>query len=405
MRLQTQLLLALLCAAPSTALAQNAVGEVFATDASIKGSVVFASGGTQVLSGSQVAAGASAAVLKLQRGGDVRICPGTNLSVATSPSGAELMLSLSTGSLETNYRVSSGSDTVLTPDFRMQMIGPGVFHLAIAADGVGNTCVRPLASNNASVIVTELMGNATYQVKPGEEVFFPKGKIAGAQNTTMQGCGCPAPEPIQRAEAPAPQPAPVAAQQSAPSDTHVQMDAPFVFQGDRQQPPDIAYSVASLKTRGTGDIAIQLQPKVLSPQAAEQAAKELKKTQEAREKELAKEQELAREEQKKQEKLAAKQQERERKAQLKKDKATARELARANKDREKKEREELRQQQAMARREEQQQVKQQAAAAEQAKLEQKKREEIEHQRGTSEQAKSSDGVFKKIGSFFGRLFH
>ena len=167
--------------------------------------MVFASGGTQVLSGSQVAAGATAAVLKLQRGGDVRICPGTTLSVATSPNGSELMLSLSSGSIETDYRVNAGADTILTPDFRMQMIGPGVFHLAIAADSVGNTCVRPLANNAASVIITEVMGNGTYQVKPSEQVFFPRGKLDAAQNSTMQGCGCPAPPPpLQRAEAPPP---------------------------------------------------------------------------------------------------------------------------------------------------------------------------------------------------------
>src|SRR5512140_449438 len=92
--------LGLLCVAPSLLAAQNTVGEVFASDASVRGSVVFVGGGTQVLSGSQVAAGSSSALLRLKRGGDVRICPGTELSVATSPEGHSLLLSLSAGSIE-----------------------------------------------------------------------------------------------------------------------------------------------------------------------------------------------------------------------------------------------------------------------------------------------------------------
>ena len=50
------LLTALLGASPGRA--QSPVGEVFASDASIKGSMVLAAGGMEVMSGSTVAAGA-----------------------------------------------------------------------------------------------------------------------------------------------------------------------------------------------------------------------------------------------------------------------------------------------------------------------------------------------------------
>ena len=103
--------------APAVLQAQAPVGDLFAGEASVRGSVVLAASGTSVLGGSQVSAGQSAAVLKLQRGGELRICPRTSLSVNTSPSGGELMIGFNTGSLELHYTLAAGTDTVMTPDF------------------------------------------------------------------------------------------------------------------------------------------------------------------------------------------------------------------------------------------------------------------------------------------------
>src|SRR5260370_7547758 len=49
----------------------NVVGEVFASDASVQGSVIFASDGMRLLSGSTVSAGAAPATVRLQRAGHV----------------------------------------------------------------------------------------------------------------------------------------------------------------------------------------------------------------------------------------------------------------------------------------------------------------------------------------------
>src|SRR5687767_8581502 len=182
------LCLALLWTLPAPA--QAVVGEVFSAEAGLRGSVVLTAGGAQVLGGSSMTAGTSPARLKLARGGEVRVCPNTQLGVNASASGHELMLSLNSGSLEAHYALGSNADSIVTPDFRLLLAGPGEFHLAMAADPKGNTCVRALAGTSASIIVTEQIGDGVYQLRPGEEVVFRSGSVKSRAPVDFS-CGCP----------------------------------------------------------------------------------------------------------------------------------------------------------------------------------------------------------------------
>ena len=264
--------LVLLLVSSAAAQSPPTVGELFASETTVHGPALLAGAGMNVVSGSQVAAGRSVATLRLERGGEVRLCPNAGLTISATQGFApqsrqELMLAMDTGSLELDYPINDLADTLITPDFKLTLAGPGVFHFALGVNNQGDTCIKPMRGNSASIIVSEMLGNDFYQVRPDQAILFAGGKLSG--RTPLIGeCGCPEPPPVMVAEekkaapsetAPAPAPASeVATAKPAPAKSdptaplppenpdavHVEVEVPLIYRGD--QPIQPAYTVAHI---------------------------------------------------------------------------------------------------------------------------------------------------------------
>jgi hypothetical protein len=222
------------------------VGELFASDSSSSSAMQLAGSGMAVYSGSELSAGIAPAMLKLARGGQVRICPNSGLNVTASGQG--LMLAMGTGALEIEYELKQqAADVVITPDFNVALVGPGTFHFALGINKKGDTCVKPLAGNSGEITFSELLGTGVYKADANQKMVFRGGKLDGKAELTAD-CGCPAAAPVMRAEAQQPNVKPmdetpkpaehvaVASDETTsplpadkPGQVHVQVDTPFVF--------------------------------------------------------------------------------------------------------------------------------------------------------------------------------
>jgi hypothetical protein len=243
--------LILLVCALGMAEAQAPIGDLTSTDANVKGAIELAATGMRLMSGSSVTVGDTPATVQLARGGDVRLCPRAALSLSTSQNGQSLLLALGAGAIETHYSLTNAQDTIITPDFRVLLIGPGQFDVAVSSDAHGNTCVRTLEGNNSAIVVEEQMGDSVRQLGPHDQALFHDGTVNHADPFAPPDCGCPPAPPRQSAAAaplpPLPTPDEWARPKSRPGDLHVQIDAPFVYRDSDAAIPDPPM-VASLRT-------------------------------------------------------------------------------------------------------------------------------------------------------------
>jgi hypothetical protein len=73
-------------------------------------------------------------------------------------------------------------------------------NLSVTANEKGDACVRS-RGEESYIVVSELMGNDFYRVKPNEQVVFHAGQAKDPQVNGDMTCGCPGPAPVERAEA------------------------------------------------------------------------------------------------------------------------------------------------------------------------------------------------------------
>ncbi|MGC2163282.1 MAG: hypothetical protein WA634_15345 [Silvibacterium sp.] len=191
---------AMMVAAPLLLAQQTPIAFVPTAGVTVSGSLSVENGNASIGNNGTITAGDSTAIVKLARGGELKVCATTkvHLSRDTSFSGDDsaLMIALDRGALEASYVPGKYSDVVLTPDLRILISGPGTADLKIRMNAQGDTCVDNHGAGAPYVTVTSQFEGGVYRVQANQRVMFENGSLQKVVDNETEPCGCPAAAPV-----------------------------------------------------------------------------------------------------------------------------------------------------------------------------------------------------------------
>ncbi len=193
-------ILSFIVAGAVVASAQEAPIAYVPTDGvTVSGSLSVENGKASIGNNGTITAGDSTAEVKLARGGELKVCTSTKVSLSRDTSipaaDAGLMIALDRGALEASYTPGNYSDVLLTPDLRILISGPGTADLKIRVNDKGDTCLDNHGANAPYVTVTSQFEGGVYRVQANQRVMFEGGSLEKVVDNEPEPCGCPVPTP------------------------------------------------------------------------------------------------------------------------------------------------------------------------------------------------------------------
>lgn len=176
-------------------------------DGGIEGAASAVTGDMQVYNGrafvtanASVTSGAETTHVTLPYRGVLLVCSFTTVKLAGDSNAHTgdvpgLLLAMDHGSVEMNFATSRNSDTLLTPDFRILISGPGAAEVKVRLGPKGDTCVDNAGANAPYVLVSSVFEGGAYRVQPGQRVMFQHGSLHEVVDQEKESCGCPPDEP------------------------------------------------------------------------------------------------------------------------------------------------------------------------------------------------------------------
>ncbi len=161
----------------------------------VSGSLEVTNGQASIGNNGTITAGAQAVDVELARGGALKVCGTTKVSLSRDTSiaaaDAGLMIALDRGAVEASYKSGKYSDVLLTPDLRILISGPGTADLKIRVNEKGDTCVDNHGVDAPYVTVTSPFENGVYRVQANQRVMFEGGSLTKVVDNEAEPCGCP----------------------------------------------------------------------------------------------------------------------------------------------------------------------------------------------------------------------
>jgi hypothetical protein len=241
--------------------------------ATVTGGLEIHAGRAFIAASGTITSGSQTTLVIMPHRGEMRVCAMSSIKLAADSSSGTgdtpgLLMAMDQGAIEMSYASMAdmkNADTLLTPDFRIMIGGPGAADIKIRLGSQGDTCVDNPGANGPYIVVSSVFEGGAYRVQPGQRVMFQHGSLHEVVDEEKEACGCPPSEPagnefplaLSMGLAPAPKVAeapPVNAQAQA----QAQNVPPLVYKSAEhvptaavppQPPPTPVHVVASAKPR------------------------------------------------------------------------------------------------------------------------------------------------------------
>ena len=167
--------------------------------ATVTGALRVTQGKALIATSGTITSGNKTTEVVLPRRGVLRVCASTSVHLAADasvPAGETpgLMMALDHGAVEASFATGQNSDTLLTPDFRILIGGPGSNEVKVRLGQHGDTCVDNPGASAPYVVVSSVFEGGAYRVQPGQRVMFQHGSLSEVVDQEKEPCGCP-PDP------------------------------------------------------------------------------------------------------------------------------------------------------------------------------------------------------------------
>ena len=164
--------------------------------AKVTGALEVSQGKAVIAASGAITSGTETTQVTLPHRGVLRVCASTTVKLAVDssvPTGEipGLMMAMDHGAVEASFATGRNSDSLLTPDFRILIGGPGAAEVKVRLGPNGDTCVDNAGVNAPYVLVTSVFDAGAYRVQPGQRVMFQHGSLREVVDQEKEPCGCP----------------------------------------------------------------------------------------------------------------------------------------------------------------------------------------------------------------------
>lgn len=171
--------------------------------ATVTGALEVTGGRAIIAASGTVTSGSQTTRVMLPHRGELDVCAMSSVKLAADTSVADgetpgLLMAMDHGAVEMSFAGASNlknADTLLTPDFRILIGGPGAADVKVRLGSQGDTCVDNSGANGPYVVVSSVFEGGAYRVQPGQRVMFQHGSLHEVVDQEKEPCGCPPPAP------------------------------------------------------------------------------------------------------------------------------------------------------------------------------------------------------------------